>query len=460
MKKRIVVYIIIVLIIVCSLISFILWNNKTIATITLDINPSIEINLLKNEKIKSIIALNDDAKNIISDNFKGKSLKETLDLITNNLLKKGYASENERLEIILYSTGNISNNNLKNKLNKSLEKNHIDYNIIVIDKVDKEDKEFAKKYNISPAKASYIKTITYDNKNISFEQLVNKSVNELKETKETGYYCPKEYILEGSWCLKEINQTSAAKGEICPPNYYEYNGICYEEKESIESDNYICMSEFTLKNDKCVRELTENAIPTKYTCTSGTAKTRLEAGLTNENNGDAKDIVCVDASNATHPMSPCEVNDGTEYTMSGGKCYWHRAPVIAEGCPGKIQVGGECWDDASNILICVGARDGKRYSSRDEFCEGSIKYSNPEVSEYKCENKNAKLDGNKCIINEIENAQKERYCPNGYTLVDNDRCINYSKTANKEKGLVCDGENTKLKGNICITYEKIEANHN
>ena len=247
--------------------------------------------------------------------------------------------------------------------------------------------------------------------------------------------------------------------EVCPRGYSEYEGICYEEGQLKDGDKYVCNEPFSLKDDKCVRSLTEGAIPVKYNCTSGTAKTRSEAGLTDPNNGDAKDIVCVDMSNATHPKSPCELNDGTEYMVSGGVCYWHRAPVIAEGCPGKIQVGDTCWDNASNIYVCEGVNDGRTYSSKDEYCYGSIKYNSPQVSEYKCQNSKAKLSGDKCIIEEIEDAQKERYCDNGYTLINNDRCINKNITTSKTSGLVCEGENTRIKGNYCITYEEIEANH-
>lgn len=456
MKKKIIVSIIFAFILIAGVISSILWTNRTVATITLDINPSIEINLTKKEKVKSIVPLNDDAKDIISSDLKGKSLNNALKSITNNLIDKGYIDE-DRVEIILYSKGSIKSEEVESSIKNYFSEKQISADVIIIKSVTKDDEKLAKKYNISPAKVTYIKSITENNENISIEDLTNKSVSELNETKATGKYCHDGFTLEGDWCLREINQISASDGEVCPRGYLEYDGKCYEETESIEGNNYVCRDDFKLENNKCVREMTENAIPIKYSCSSGVAKTRVEAGLSGTNDGDANDIVCVDESNATHPMSPCEVNDGTEYTMAGGKCYWHKAPVIASGCPGKVQVNGFCWDDASSVLICVGARDGKQYSSRSEFCEGSVKYINPVVSEYKCENKNAKLTGTKCVVEELEDAEKQRYCPSGYTLVDHDRCINYNKTTNKESGLVCEGENSRLKGSTCIIYEMIEA---
>ena len=42
------------LLLLIEICGFIIWNNRIVSTITLDINPSIEINLTINEKVKSI----------------------------------------------------------------------------------------------------------------------------------------------------------------------------------------------------------------------------------------------------------------------------------------------------------------------------------------------------------------------------------------------------------------------
>ena len=95
---------------------------------------------------------------------------------------------------------------------------------------------------------------------------------------------------------------------------------------------------------------------------------------------------------------------------------------------------------------------------RDDYCYTVLSDVNPIASGFKCED-GMILNEGKCIKEEKEGAEHEKICPNGYTLVNNGRCINYNKTTKKEKGLICDGENTKLKGNSCIIYEMIEANH-
>ena len=51
MKKKIIIPVILLFIIIIVFISFNIFSNKIVSTITLDINPSIEINLDKNNKI-------------------------------------------------------------------------------------------------------------------------------------------------------------------------------------------------------------------------------------------------------------------------------------------------------------------------------------------------------------------------------------------------------------------------
>ena len=453
MKKKIIIPIIVCLILVLGLIGFNIWNNKVVSTITLDINPSIEIGLTRNNKVREMKALNDDALLVLPSVYKGVSLDNVIARLTLNVIDKGFAEDGK--VTVLVHTENVDSNKIVELVNNNFTQQDIRPEVIVVETITEEEKELASKYNISPAKAAYINSITKESDNITFEELIEKPVNELEETKENGWYCDNGYILDGARCLKEIDRKEASTGEVCPSEYIEENGKCYKESGIIDGDKLVCPEHRTLEGNVCIYERVENAIPTKYTCSKGEAKTRLEAGLTNKDSGDANDIVCVDLSNATHPVSPCEATDGTEHMTSGGKCYWHRAPVIASGCPGKIQVGDSCWDDATGIYICQGVNDGMTYKSKSEYCKGSVKYLDPTVSEYKCNE--GTVSGNKCIIKTEEEAFKERICKDGFTKTKEDKCINYNDVVSKEQGFVCEGDNTRLKGNTCIIYEIVDA---
>ncbi len=456
-KKRIFIPIVIVFILV---IGFVLWKNRTVSIVTLEINPSIQINLKDNGKVKRVIALNEDAKEIVSNSLSGKTLDDTLSEITKLVVEKGY-TDADQANVLVYTKGNIKNEDISTKLTNNFANNHVNANIIVIEKVTKADSTLAKKYDISAAKAAYINMVTEEQTNIDPKYLVDKSVRELNDTKATGNYCDEGYMLEGDFCIREKKQVAASNGKVCPVGYYEYQSECYAEEAAIETDKLVCRDEYKLDGTNCQREDIIEAEIVKYKCSAGSPKTRLELGLSSANDGDANEIICVDYSNATHPVTPCELpaSDPTERMSAGGRCYWHRAPVIAEGCPGKIQVGGECWDDATNIYICAGYRDGKQYSSKDEYCEHSIKYLEPTVTEYKCPDTYT-LDGNKCKKMLSEKANHEKVCPSGYTKVDNDRCIDKNKKIDKIDGFVCEMANARPKDNVCIVYETVEAKHN
>ncbi len=454
MKKKVIFIILGILIIICAVVGFYFYSNRTVATITLDINPSIEIHLKKNNLVKEIIPLNDDAKEIVSSDMNGKDLNDTMNLLTKNVVEKGYDKDGI-VEVLVWSEG-IDNKEVESIIFKSCEDNNVGSNIKVVENVTEEDKEFANKHNISPAKASYINDVTKEKDNIEPEALVEKPINELEDAKERGVYCDEGYTLEGDFCVKEIGRESLKEGKICPQGYFEYDGKCYEEAEGTTTDKLVCFKDETLENGKCYRRETVNAIAAKTECTKGEEKTKGELGIQNREGTDANEKVCVDLSKTTHPVSPCELNDGTEWTKSGGKCYWHKAPIIATGCPGKIKVNGFCWDDASNVLICKGARDGKQYKSRNDYCEKSIKIIEPTVTEYRCED-DFILEGNKCKREIVHDSHNEKICPSGYTLLDSGQCINKKKTANKIDGSYCENPDSRREGNECVIYKRVEA---
>ena len=449
MKKSIIIAVIILLV---GVIGFVFYNNRVVSTITLDINPSIEINLTKNNKVKSVNALNDDAKDIVG-NLNGKSLNDTIEAIAERVIEKGY-TDGDFVTIILHSEGNINNNEVAERLNKSFQTKNIGIDIIKIDKISKEDEKIAKKYGISAAKASYINNIKKDNENVSFNDLINKSTNELKETKETGKYCEANYILEGDFCLKEVNRVPAAKGEVCPRNYYEYNGTCYEEVGVQEKDILFCSDGFNLINNKCEKEEYIDAEP-EYYCEKGTFKTEGEIRWHNWKGGPA----CVDESTGKAPVLRCMIGP---HLIIDGKCHVGPAPTINGGCPnGDKLVGGGCYSlDPGDQWQCP---DGNIYEKSKktyvEICPDTLTYTKPTIKSYSCK-EGYDLKDNKCYRKETQDPQREKYCKEGYTLVENARCINLSKTANKETGNVCNQINARLRGNSCVIYEMIDAKHN
>ncbi len=457
MKNKIFILVAILLLVVLGVVGFILTNKpneEDLSIITLDINPSIEIKVNKDNKVKSITALNDDAKEIVKDVENG-DLEESLKKLIDNLYSSNYLEE-RYVVIIMHVEG--TNNNYEDIIRRNFEEKEAYAEIITINEISKEDKELAKKYNITPAKAAYINAISKET-NIDVEVLANKPAEELKDTKERGTYCDDGYILEGDWCLKETNRVPATNGQVCPEGYLEYQGKCYEEKPSEETGVLKCRNGYTLKNEKCIRMVTENAFPNEYECSKGELKKKSEIGLSVGGSGDDT-YVCADTSTAKEPVLRCLNNSG--HIMINGKCYNGPAPTINGGCPnGDTLRNGWCYSlDSYDQYECP---DGKIYEkskgSVPKYCPDTIKTTKPTIKSYKC-NEGFTLDDTKCIKEETEDPEREKKCPDGFTTVNNDRCINYNNIKAKVDGYYCENEHARLRGSTCVIYEMIEAKHN
>ena len=447
MKKKIIIPIIIVVaIIIIGIVGYFIWDNRTISVITLDINPSIKINLNKKNEVKKIVAVNKDAKVIV----KNISLKESkkLDYVINRIADEvegnGFLTEPNLVQIVLHTEGNISTNKVKKIINDNFNKDDIGADIIVIKNITNEDKKLAKKYNINPAKAAYINSVLKENSYLKVEDIATKSVGEIKNTKETGYYCEEGYILDGTRCLKEKKRVKASTGEICPNGYEDYNGICYERVEGTITDNLKCSSEEAVLEGK--------------TCVD----TRINDAVANcEGDYDFGLDKCVKNTYVGEAEEYCRITPG-EDLLYNHRCLG-RKPTINGGCLGSdVVIDGWCYDTSATSgyepdwkceyngeMWLLGPDEGNKCYIKE--------YS--DVPSYSCED-GSKLEGKKCITVNKELAYNERICPDGYTKIGMDICIDLNKTANKESGLVCDYPDSKIIDNTCVIYDAIDAKNN
>ena len=436
MKKKIIIFIIICFVLIIGIISYLVLNKRIISTVTLDINPSIELQLDSNDIVRNYIGLNDDGNKLLKDNINGLKIDKCINKLTLLLIENDYIKDGD-ITILLYSTGKIDNKLVENELIKSFREKEMEVHIISIDKVNEEDKELAKKYNISPAKAAYINTIK---SNIKIDELKDKSLNELSNIKESESYCELGYILEGDSCIKEIDRIPALKGNVCPEGYYEYNNKCYKEGKSFEGDKLTCRNNYQLINNECV-EIQE-----------------YDAHAVCESN-EYQDGYCIKKKYVADAYEFCRDPGRTLYDH---KCLATK-PSINGGClNGDMYLNGKCVNTRDDYYLAEWkCPNGEVKSNAD----GSLKdndtkcYENEKVkvTSYQCEN-NDILIGDKCQIKNIEKPQKERICKNGFTKLENEICINLADIKEKVEGYYCE-INNRLEGNMCVVYERKEVNH-
>lgn len=163
-------------------------QNKEAILLTLDINPSIELSLTKQEKVISCIAKNKDAEKIIKGmDLKGVDSDVALNAIVGSLYKNGYFNKDSKNNDILLSVNNRDKSKTADleskymKLLKDILKEEHSYGKIIAQKdiMNKANEETAKKYNISESKAALLEKIMATSTSLSKDTLANMSIKEL-----------------------------------------------------------------------------------------------------------------------------------------------------------------------------------------------------------------------------------------------------------------------------------------
>ena len=152
----------------------------------LDVNPSIELNVNRQEKVLSAKALNDDAVLILDGmDLSGSNLNVAVNALIGSMLKNGYIDElKNSILITVENKDSGKSRELQERIVKEIDTilnaNSIEGSIL--SQTLEEDstlKKLAAAYGISIGKAALIQEITAQNPLMTFEDLVNCSIYEL-----------------------------------------------------------------------------------------------------------------------------------------------------------------------------------------------------------------------------------------------------------------------------------------
>lgn len=168
-------------------------NHEVASTVMLDVNPSLEIQVNKNEEVLNVIALNEDAKIVVGDmDFSGSSLEVTVNALIGSMLRNGYISEGANSILVTVDSNDaVSGQKLQAKLmseiNAILESGNISG--AVLGQTVTEDKairQLAQQYGITVGKAKLIEQVVKEDSVYTFEDLVPLTINELNLISESG----------------------------------------------------------------------------------------------------------------------------------------------------------------------------------------------------------------------------------------------------------------------------------
>ena len=392
----------------------------------------------------------EEAKELTKD-ITTNEVEDALKIIFDRAYEKGYASDNV-FSVVIYES-NVRKDQIDIEGYLSWMSDKYRFEILRVNNVDNKERN-----NMCYINDIYLKEKANESDKFTEEELKEKSPSEIKEMVESGKYCEDSaYTLEGDFCIKKIDEKEAKNGDVCESEfYYNYQGKCYEKGVIIESGIYYCNE----KGEELVERdcVIKNELPAEgiYECADGTEAIK-KGEVYPEDKKNQEKYVCVDKRNAVKPKTICWY---TNHIVHNGECYNGPAPLIGGGCPdGGIKKGGGCYSrDLYHDYKCP---SGDMYSVDDgpipEYCPDTFTYTNPKLIGYKCELDSDELQGDKCIRTFKYQAQTKRSCEEGFTLIDNDACINKNNAKDLVKGKYCDYENSKLVNGKCYVYDMIEA---
>lgn len=167
-------------------------QTASAATVSMDVNPSLSINLNGAGKVLSVTAHNEEAKQVVGTmDFNGCSLEVTVYALIGSMYSKGYLSEMSNSVLVDVETSAAGKKEklegeLTEQITQAMKNNKIDPNVIIsaeaqTEEEKKQSADIAEQYNMSVAKARLIvQILRKDTKGThKAEDLAKLKVNDL-----------------------------------------------------------------------------------------------------------------------------------------------------------------------------------------------------------------------------------------------------------------------------------------
>lgn len=167
---------------------------KPDSIVYLDVNPSIEMAISRREKVVELAGLNKEGKELVDDmDYKGKDINMVLNDLLDKMLKEGYIDKDRHAMLVSVLNENIDKGKSQvHKLNEIIRDffKEEEFKPVVLRQsivTTGTIEEYAKKYNISIGKMTFIKNLLILNPDFELEELIDLSIEELiKISRDTG----------------------------------------------------------------------------------------------------------------------------------------------------------------------------------------------------------------------------------------------------------------------------------
>ncbi|MGN0144187.1 MAG: anti-sigma factor domain-containing protein [Clostridium sp.] len=188
--------------------------NKTYAIVSLDINPSIQIEVDNSQKILSVKGMNDDGRNIDFTGVKGKNINDGIKVIKDILVEKEYLKNNKDVLVGFAFVNNSNEGVYEDSIKDAVLSNFDTENITYIKAEDKKDIEQAKEQGISLGRYEASKVVNEETKKKITNAPVKEIADQIKDKENVIYHNAEDESAEDVSApqdSKEENKTNAVQ---------------------------------------------------------------------------------------------------------------------------------------------------------------------------------------------------------------------------------------------------------
>ncbi len=237
---------------------FVNWppTNVAAATITLDVNPSIDITLDDDGKVVDIVGKNEEGIDVVESlAVIGCKIEVALQALIDSLLEHGYLNDDANSILVTVDNEDITTSLMK-MINDILAEEDFDGSVVCQNlKNNPELTALAEKYDISIGRAQLITELIALDGTYNIEELATLNINQLNlllgnpensvpGVKRMGKASEKEYIGEDKAKETALASVGATEEEISDYSYeidYRHRNIVYIIKFVYNNTEYVIM---------------------------------------------------------------------------------------------------------------------------------------------------------------------------------------------------------------------------
>ena len=209
--------------------------NKAYAVVSLDINPSIQIEVDNNQKIINVKGMNDDGKNIDFTGVKGSNINDGIKTIKEILVEKEYLKTNKDVLVGFAFVKNGNEISYEDSIKDAVLSNFDTENVTYLKAENKSDVAEAKEQGISLGRYEASKVVNEETKKKIVNAPVKEITDQIKDKENVIYYNAEDEKDEEVSAPKEENKNNVIEKDKTSDSNVNINSSTNTDKKEQSS---------------------------------------------------------------------------------------------------------------------------------------------------------------------------------------------------------------------------------